>query len=918
MQLYAYNLKALLFVINVLCIQNIFGQQLPPIVNYTQKDYNAHYQNWNITQDSSGLVYFGNTHGLLTFNGNLWKLDQLNGNKAVRSVFYYREKIFTGAYDEFGYWSKENHELRFKSLKNLIPDNKLQKEEIWNIIDCYGKLYLQSFSVLMVYDGKTIKHIKTPDNFMFAQKVSGELFIQILGKGIYKIKQDDTLEFLKNTELFSDKIVTGIIKNKGYLIVSTNSHGIFTYKNGKVTVWKNDLQNYFESVQINRLLLTREGKMCVGTISDGLLIFDENGDLLVHINKANGLNNNTVLHIFEDREKNIWCGLDNGISLIRLNSNISFYKDKSGKIGNIFTSVKKDSILYIGTNHGVFYYDLSLKNSVYKDREFELIKGTQGQVWQLKKIGDKIICGHNDGTFLIDKYTSIKISGITGGWCMNEVNKEIFIQSTYTGFCFYRNEKGWFSEAKRVAGFELPIKKFIMLNQYEAIGLNPSTGLYHFYFNNDYSKIIHWNKLFLDDDNENKFEIDLSKVGNDIYVLENGNQYLYNKSSSSFTKINNPERPFKYREIDSICYFKIYADSFKIIDKYFKIKIPYQINQEYFSSTKLSDDSYLFSIDEGYLVIKNVGRKNQSDVNKNILFDFIEANGVKKYFNKQKIELDYAERSFKLFLHLSNYASSADLKVSLEKDDEFYRSMENKPYVEYYNLSPGHYTLQAISSNGGSTEEFLVIINQPWYNSKLSFFLYFLILIIAGYYIKKYFDKQLISEKLKLEAENKRLLHEHLIELENTRLHEQNILKSKELANTTMHLIQKNEILNEIKSDLTDLRKSGQALQSNKEFQNLVKRIDFNLSVEDDKNLFETNFEEVHHDFLQKLENEFPELTKADLKLAAYLRMDLSSKEICPLLNISLRGLENKRYRLRKKLSLGNEINLSTYFQKYN
>ncbi len=331
----------------------------------------------------------------------------------------------------------------------------------------------------------------------------------------------------------------------------------------------------------------------------------------------------------------------------------------------------------------------------------------------------------------------------------------------------------------------------------------------------------------------------------------------------------------------------------------------------------MSNDCYLFSIDEGYFVIKNDEIKTHKKIKKDIIFDCIEANGKKKYFNKNKLELQYGERTFKLYLHQSNFATSTDLKVSLEMDEEFYRSIENKPYIEYYNLSPGHYNLKAISNNGAATEEFLLIIKQPWYNSKLSLFIYFAILIITGYYIKKYFDNQLITEKQKLEAENKRLLHEHLIELENTRLHEQNILKSKELANTTMHLIQKNEILSEIKSDLTDLRKSGLALQSNKEFQNLVKRIDFNLSVEDDKNLFETNFEEVHHDFLQKLESDFPELTKADLKLAAYLRMNLASKDICPLLNISLRGLENKRYRLRKKLNLENEINLSTYFQKY-
>lgn len=895
----------------------LIGQGLPPVLNFSQKDYNAHYQNWNIAQDSSGIMYFGNTNGLLSYNGNSWRLQQMNGNKVVRSVYYFQDKIFTGAYDEFGYWSNEKQELKFNSLNKLIPGKRLQKEEVWNIIDCYGKLYFQSFSVLLTFDGKQIKEIITPDNFMFAHKVNNELYIQILGKGIYKINKKDSLELINNSQIFKDNIVTGIISTKNGLMISTNSHGIFILINGKVSNWKNELQNYFESVQINRLLLTKNGKLCVGTIGDGLLVFDEQENLLFHINKANGLNNNTVLSIFEDEEQNIWCGLDNGISLIRLNSNSSYYNDKTGKIGNIFASVQKDSILYIGTNHGVFYYDLSLKNSVYKEKDFNLVKGTQGQVWQLKKIDNKIICGHNEGTFLIDKFNSLKISNITGGWCLNEVKKDIFLQSTYTGFCTYNNNGNWISNVKKVIGFDLPIKKYVMINSYEAIGLNPSTGLYHLIFNEDFSKIVDWSTLTLGEDFENKYEIDLSKVGGVIYVLENGIQYKYDSKFLKFNIVENSNPPAKYREIDNLSYFKLYEDSIGIADGKFNFSLPQKVNQEYYSSSKLADGKYLFSIDEGFVIIKKENKVVQNKLNKPIIFDYIESNGQRKYFNKNDIELSYNERSFNLYLYQSTFNINSDIKISLESDKEFYRSLENKSHIEYYNLAPGKYKLKAISNNGESTQVFSVVINQPWYKSNLAYFIYLILLFSSAVYIKRHFDKQLLSEKQKLEEENKRILHEHKIELENIRLHEQNILKSKELANTTMHLVQKNEILTEIKTDLTDLRKSGQALQSNKEFQNLVKRIDFNLSVEDDKNLFETNFEEVHHDFLKKLESEFPDLTQADLKLAAYLRMNLSSKDICPLLNISIRGLENKRYRLRKKLGLSNDIILSTYFQKY-
>jgi len=153
--------------------------------------------------------------------------------------------------------------------------------------------------------------------------------------------------------------------------------------------------------------------------------------------------------------------------------------------------------------------------------------------------------------------------------------------------------------------------------------------------------------------------------------------------------------------------------------------------------------------------------------------------------------------------------------------------------------------------------------------------------------------------------------------MENDKLMQDNIIKNKELANATMHLIQKNELLQEIKEELIDVRKTGDHTLTTKDFQNLMKLINENMTVEDDKNLFESSFNEVHEKFLIKLKADFPELSAADLKLAAYLKMNLTSKEIAPLFNISIRGLENKRYRLRKKLHLPNDANLLDFFIGY-
>jgi DNA-binding CsgD family transcriptional regulator len=80
---------------------------------------------------------------------------------------------------------------------------------------------------------------------------------------------------------------------------------------------------------------------------------------------------------------------------------------------------------------------------------------------------------------------------------------------------------------------------------------------------------------------------------------------------------------------------------------------------------------------------------------------------------------------------------------------------------------------------------------------------------------------------------------------------------------------------------------------------------------------FTERFDQVHSEFIKRLRVEFPELTPKDQRLCAYLRMNLASKEIAPLLNISIRGVEISRYRLRKKLHLGKDVNLTDFLLKY-
>ena len=145
-----------------------------------------------------------------------------------------------------------------------------------------------------------------------------------------------------------------------------------------------------------------------------------------------------------------------------------------------------------------------------------------------------------------------------------------------------------------------------------------------------------------------------------------------------------------------------------------------------------------------------------------------------------------------------------------------------------------------------------------------------------------------------------------LIQFKNQNLQQDIENKNRELGISTMNLIKKNELLNAIKKELKNANKVD-------DFKSVVKLINNNLNTTDDWKLFEVAFNNADKDFLKKIKNKHPNLTSNDLRLCAYLRLNLASKEIAPLLNISHKSVEVKRYRLRKKMGLDHDTNLTNY-----
>lgn len=921
---------SMMFMNRVKCFITIFwvvamticnGQPVPNLVNFNPTDYKAHPQNWSISQDNQGWIYAGNTDGLLVFNGTRWMRYYLPGTKTIRSVYIDKNRIYTGAYGEFGYWTRDvcgDH--TYHSLLDLIPDHLLDKEEVWNITGNNGKIYFQSFSVLMEYDGNKVTSIQLPGTLMFLQIVNDKKLIPIIDSGIFELR-GEKVEKLPGTEFFADKSVIGIIRHpeeSDAFLIATSVHGVYTWKDGKVSLWMPQLKEVLSSAQVNKIIISTTGDIIIGTIRAGVLIISKSGQLKYQVNTSDGLQNNTVLSLALDMNNQLWTGLDKGISRISMDDFLLRFKDVSGTLGAIYSVVSTSKGYYIGTNQGVYFVSANNAKVDVLSSNFKLINGSQGQVWQLLKSGDDIICGHNDGTFLIHGDEFRMISDITGGWFNLLIEENRLLQGNYTGLALFERVNDTWKLQHKLEGYHQPVRQIVQRNKNQFWIIGPNTGLALITLDDEWKNVVDIKKYGVEQGLPSNLHLEMESFMGNLRIDDGHLHLVYHEASDSFSedKTWKDERAFYFRQINDHVFAKIYSSSIEIVQPADTIVLPLRLNQEVNNVIALGEGRLALCLQDGFAVI-NLKESKTLDTGM-IRVDQV-IMGDRSYCISEPSDLELKagfneDISFFFSQPISEYSASHFFYRILPGNGQWL-DIRNPGQITLEKLREGKHSIQI--TDGYHHAEVSFEIMPPWYRTWWVILLMILGVIALMIAVNRYIRYQVELKKGQLEQENQRLLREKFIQMENSRLTQENINKSKELANTTMHLIRKNELLQDIKSELNEIRKAGDASLSSKEFQVIIKQINENLTVEQDTNLFNANFEEVHKMFFKKLKAEYPMLKMDDLRLAAYLRMNFSSKEIAPLFALSIRGLENKRYRLRKKMNLPSDIDLNVFFGNY-
>ena len=921
---------SIFFIICFFSNESSFAQFTPYFQNYSLSQYNAGNQNWCISKGVDDKLYIANNRGLLVFDGLTWNLHEIPNKTTIRSVLAHEDRIYIGSYEEFGFWKKNAKGiLEYSSLSHLIDQNEFLNEEFWQIIAYKDAVIFRSFLNIYIYRNDKIINIKPPSTVLSCDIVDDKVYISTLKKGIFILDGEELSPFIDG-ELMMDTKVISINNHSKDLFIATSLKGCFIYKKGLLEPWKSEINSVIKEQQLNSFSMLDNGKMIFGTIKNGLYVTDNKGNILFHLSKENGLINNTILDQFVTNNHELWLGLDNGIASVNLDSPHTFYNDVTGKLGAVYDVISFKNTIYIGSNTGLYYLD--------SNQNLRFIEESQGQVWDLKEINGQLICGHNNGTYLVDNKKLNLISNQTGGWVMKKVpeQKDIYMQGTYAGIVKFENSNNSWN-VKHLGRPTIPIRFLVFEDTYTAWVAHAYKGLYKIKFNSTYDSIVNI-KDYAKKGLNSEYNVRVYKLKSDIcFKTNNGWQKYeplldsivpYNFLNDNFSResyiISDNEDDVLVLKNNELIKFKSFSDSdygFTLDNKYFKKRLIVG----YETISEIQDSLYALNLNDGFMLVNSKYEATSVELQKPVI-DLIEIDKSIIEYKNPSTKFEIPNNSKNISISVSSPRSRNHFfEYSISNLDSSNWYSLDKEKLELSNLNSGNYRINFRTSNSSgqisatTSVEFTVL--PPWYATSHGFVVFFILALIFTYIIYSLHKRKLMKEqrliKQRLETEQKELLKEKtlenqklIVELKNESLKNEVKLKSKQLANTAMALVKKNEALQDLKSEL--LQSKGD-FGNTFSFRKIVKKIDHSIGHQDEWKVFEYNFNQVHEEFFKELKTRYPKLTHKDLKICAYIKMNLSTKEIAPLLNISTRGVETQRYRLKRKLNLESDKNLTDY-----
>ncbi|WP_290846912.1 triple tyrosine motif-containing protein [Flavobacterium sp.] len=927
---------------------------MPDITNFKRTDYKAGTQNWSVAQDKNGTMYFANNEGLLQFDGSSWNIFRLPNNTAIRSLEIADEKIFVGGYNEFGYFKADDKgRLKYTSLALLVNANhRAQIDLIWKIHALDGKIIFQSFEKNYIFDGKVLRQAEAPNRFQFSFEVNGKLIYQDVASGLLEYDNGNFVP-IPNTASLNSTEVWGIIPlTHDRWLIATIDEGLYLYEKGQLSPWITEADAFMKRNSCLGGELIYKNFIILNSVLDGIIICDLNGKIVQHINRKKGLQNNTILSSFVDRKNNLWLGMDNGITFVNESSPFTYFSS-SFDLSTVYASAIFDGNLYVATNQGLFYHSWT---KPFKEDSFKLVPGTTGQAWNIQVIEGQLFCGHNRGMLQIENNQVAKNLNPNGYWGMKPIpnSDDHYIGSNYQGFSIFKKTGNNWTFVNYVDGLNKSANTFEVDGN--TVWLKKDNFVYRMKLSRDYKKFSSV-KVYDGLEDGKKGIGSMQRLNGTIYFQTGNKFYTYALDVDGFIPNEKYTQIFKklpvvrfvqQDKLGNLWY--VFDNSMGLLKR--KPNGSYEntlaglsnltgyLVSDYVSVNAIDQNDILIGLTDGLAHYDSALLK--SEPNKPTAFlrsfsfpgDTLQLAGIGGKIRAH--ELSYRSNNVKFTFASPLYENLENVEYSykLEGFDERWSHWTNMSVKEYTNLREGDYKMLVKVRNSygiqSDATSFDFSISPPWYRHWLAYVIYIGLAILSIYLIRRRIRVQIrrnryfeTVEQRKIYLEKEARIRQEQFELEkeierlqNEKLKYKILSKDKELVNNSLQVVKKNKVLNGIINKMKEIDTETLDEATKFQFSKLNKSIAKEVNADKSWSDLEKHIRNVHFEFLVRLKDKHPDITPRELDLSTYLLMNMSTKEIAEIMNISNGGVELARYRLRKKLNLEKKENLTGYLMR--
>ena len=883
--------------------------------NFKTSEYDGDSQVWSIDSDSSGFIFMAAGTGLVVWDGSIWENYTVDDVSVIRNLQYdsLSGRLYCAGDNFFGYWERDRYgDMVFRSL---YKNSDLSRNEIfWKIIPLGNIIYLQTHDALFLFrDGQLVK-LRTADvGYLF--NIDEEVYCQLDGE-LCRITEN---EIISLSSKLDDRIIM-LTRDSGRILCLAESSGFMVLDDYGEFVPYGLFQTVNSRLSRQRVFtatVSVSGDYLVGTVLDGMYIVDGCGNIKEHYGAEQGLKYTTVLSVFEAGSGDIYIGADGGVSVIKNDTGVRYFHPASSKIGYVYTSTLFDGSLYIGTNKGLYRVE---------GNDAVLVDGTQGQIWDLIPCGEELAVIEDKGLYVLDTRSHYR-KLLPGVWCMTEVpgSRDYFCASDNEGIILLEKICGGSLKMKnRLLNYDNP-NNSIIFDKYGYMWVDELRG--------------HVRRLSVDVDlsaikditdykvgeNEDAI-IKACRVDGEVLFVSGNRCHMYSPYQDSIVVSGYYTDLFSRFDSDDLLitqagnHFFNYSDN--SVDEMLRNGNDVRVRRDIFSSTDMDhlprrfrrlsifNDSTLTCGFSEYLGMVPV-RNDQWYSDPEVLIMSVSCNykgeECKLPAGEEIVELPYGAVDLKI-----RVCAFPGESLSYRLDGGSWLPVSDGSGIIIKYIKGGKHLLEV-----GCADSVIVgkniYVRRHFTASWWFITCVLLILSLLLYAGLRIYRRRVAKLRSQYEMRQKEMLEKEHIAYQNEILSLELKERSKKLSIMSLNEMNVNNMLNDILKHLDQIpadEADSRKLKAAKKCVEKYKRENGNWKT------FEIYFNSIFDGFFDKLCEAYPKLTGNDLKICAYVKLGMSTKEIAAIMNIEVSSAESARYRLRKNMGLSPSDSLTEILSK--